>query len=748
MLDAIASSQGDSITPSEMTSATVVRPSLLEILDEDDAHVIAPLASELVLEDASPESFNIIENNDSVVTAESTSVAVPHFTGGATSPATAGLMGVIRPTRPKSKYVWKCSESQEAFIARTRSKIDAGVCNELFVDWMNIRPCKIVYGPNAEKVGASDYYIKPIAAWLPHLLFPGHIPYCPKCEKNDRVEVCHASWIDHPMVLYCLMGVKHLDTMRVPCTRCNPRFRLTNAKSLSLDTTGRIMGVFRVHLGKRTAVDESLYHYITNRMNDPAAAIARQLKHLTLQKYVADIIEFMLKVKMKMARIESKEGSLLVRHLSRASSATSLTAIGKERQVFEERLRDAKYKLKRVVSRKLKSVNFSAMLERKGKKRASSACGLGEGKLKKLTNCGIMYGHELVELYDEYLSDTIDPPPKIKDLFNELSSRKPEDVVGGWVGIIRTELKSYSDAVVSVEEEVKYFTAELERLIEFELPTGTGIVVVNEDNTTLDEQVETGEEELPKFSSVWDAKGYGARVIGRHLVSDIQHTHFLLRKPLMLRSITALGGQVLSFDVEYKMAKRIYVFKGKTRFRPYKAFAAIRNEYRETIWWKMLRRDESMNLIFADLKRFRDRLNSLQDPNHLKVVYIDTCCKHRANVAMVNVGRRESVQGRAPYSIRLQQNDVQIALPKPSFRAICKCCGRKKTMHSGLRSSDFGDKCNWTSCGRCGLADTVHKSNNVEMGYHCTLGTANGVEMGEILKYNEMLRSMTKTREI
>jgi hypothetical protein len=42
------------------------------------------------------------------------------------------------------------------------------------------------------------------------------------------------------------------------------------------------------------------------------------------------------------------------------------------------------------------------------------------------------------------------------------------------------------------------------------------------------------------------------------------------------------------------------------------------------------------------------------------------------NVAMVNVGRRESVQGRAPYSIRLQQNDVQIALPKPSFRAICK----------------------------------------------------------------------------
>eukprot|EP00978_Attheya_sp_CCMP212_P016368 scaffold42804_cov34-Attheya_sp.AAC.2 len=71
-------------------------------------------------------------------------------------------------------------------------------------------------------------------------------------------------------------------------------------------------------------------------------------------------------------------------------------------------------------------------------------------------------------------------------------------------------------------------------------------------------------------------------------------------------------------------------------------------------------------------------------------------------------------------------------------------------MHSGLRSSDFGDKCNWTSCGRCGLADTVHKSrvNNVEMGYHCTLGTANGVEMGGILKYNEMLRSMTKTREI
>eukprot|EP00978_Attheya_sp_CCMP212_P016367 scaffold42804_cov34-Attheya_sp.AAC.1 len=491
-----------------MTSATVVSPSLLEILDEDDTHVIAPLASELVLEDASPESFNIIENNDSVVTtAESTSVAVPHFTGGAISPATAGLMGVIGPTRPKSKYVWKCSESQEAFIARTRSKIDAGVCNELFIDWMNIRPCKVVYGPNAEKVGASDYYIKPIAAWLPHLLFPGHIPYCPKCEKNDRVEVCHASWIDHPMVLYCLMGVKHLDTMRVPCTRCNHRFQLTNAKSLSLDTTGRIMGVFRVHLGKQTAVDESLYHYITNRMNDPAAAIARQLKHLTLQKYVADIIEFMLKVKMKMARIESKEGSLLVRHLSRASSATSLTAIGKERQAFEERLRNAKYKLKRVVSRKLKSVNFSAMLERKGKKRASSA----------------FRGDESI-----------------------IAIRHKSTI----------QLQNHYDKVQQLRS-ASYVSAN---------PTG----------------------------------------------------------------------------------------EART--------AALRMALRTT------RGAAPAPPITQAFPRAYPQIDIQQIPTGVPMAL-------NPNVATVNVGRRESVQGRAPYSIRLQQNDVQIALPKPSFRAICKCCG-------------------------------------------------------------------------
>ena len=33
-----------------------------------------------------------------------------------------------------------------------------------------------------------DYCVRPVAAWVPHLIMPNHVPTSPKCEKNEQVD--------------------------------------------------------------------------------------------------------------------------------------------------------------------------------------------------------------------------------------------------------------------------------------------------------------------------------------------------------------------------------------------------------------------------------------------------------------------------------------------------------------------------------------------------------------------------------
>eukprot|EP00957_Ditylum_brightwellii_P025843 1955020-Ditylum_brightwellii.AAC.1 len=78
------------------------------------------------------------------------------------------------------------------------------------------------------------------------------------------------------------------------------------------------------------------------------------------------------------------------------------------------------------------------------------------------------------------------------------------------------------------------------------------------------------------------------------------------------------------------MARRILVHMGRERiFRPFIAFAALRNEFRETVWWKMLTRPESMVEVQEDLKRLRGRLDNLQGAGTVKIIFVDNCCNVR-----------------------------------------------------------------------------------------------------------------------
>jgi hypothetical protein len=90
---------------------------------------------------------------------------------------------------------------------------------------------------------------------------------------------------------------------------------------MSLDTTGTVAALFHVHCGKRTAVNEPLFYFMTTHMNGPAAALAQKVKLLVLNKHIRDTVEFMKKVKMKLAVIErKKDRHFIVGHFDRAGA--------------------------------------------------------------------------------------------------------------------------------------------------------------------------------------------------------------------------------------------------------------------------------------------------------------------------------------------------------------------------------------------------------------------------------------------
>ena len=434
------------------------------------------------------------------------------------------------------------------------------------------------------------------------------------------------------MVLLTLSGHKFLDTQVVPCERCNRRFRLTNQMSMSLDTSGTVAALFRIHCGKRTAVDDTLFHFLTTHMNDPAATLARKLKLLVLNKYIGDIVEFMLKVKMNLAVIERKNNRhFIVGHfdgaganqVGTASQATPISDAQSKRVVLKGKLQNLQHKISNNPD-----IDFKALLARKKRRKSSSNDltkfrGVGLEKLRIIIASGIATASQFIKLYQEYKGDG-ETPVEIAALFkNMASARKPDVLLAGWIQTLQIEIRFDENEAQAARDEISRIQSELDAL-ELQVQSRDPVA----ESVTLEGPTEA--KELPKFSHVLDRNGYGARFISRKIINDIQNTHFQNRKSLMVRSMTSNGGRILSMDAEYKMSRRIFVHVGRRgRFRPFKAFSCIRNEYGDVIWWKMLRRPESISEIEADLQLLKERLDRVQGENKVSIIYVDNCCNVR-----------------------------------------------------------------------------------------------------------------------
>lgn len=184
-------------------------------------------------------------------------------------------------------------EAQATFIKNTRMLLDANAKSFLKgKDWRNLTPCggRFVVGTlSASLLSAESFYVKPIAAFVPHLLLPNHTPSCPHCESPSHVETfgSKVKWIKCPKILFGITSHRYLDTKLYYCGACNRRFAGYDKKSLQLDAN-QWAGYFPFNLSSKFAVDDELYSYIVNAGNLPTATITKQLRHMVTQKYLSD----------------------------------------------------------------------------------------------------------------------------------------------------------------------------------------------------------------------------------------------------------------------------------------------------------------------------------------------------------------------------------------------------------------------------------------------------------------------------
>lgn len=154
--------------------------------------------------------------------------------------------------------------AQAMFIKETRASLDGNA--KAFLkgkDWRNITPCggrHLVGTLSSSPLSADSFYVKPIAAFVPHVLLPNHTPSCPHCECSKDVETFggKVKWIKQPKILYGVSSHRYLDTKLYYCSGCNRRFAGYDKKSMQLDAH-QWAGYFPFNLSSQFAVDDELY---------------------------------------------------------------------------------------------------------------------------------------------------------------------------------------------------------------------------------------------------------------------------------------------------------------------------------------------------------------------------------------------------------------------------------------------------------------------------------------------------------
>ena len=524
----------------------------------------------------------------------------------------------VEDKKAKTKY----GKAQDDFIKSIRASIDADP-NHFFDDkdwrYLTVKGGRYV-GLNNPTLEPSSFYVKPVAAWVPHLLIPGHVPSCPKCCHPQCVNPTTSNWVTSPKLLHGLKGHRYLDTKSYYCSGCTSRFNGYDLKSIELDSK-KLLGFFTFHLSKKYAVDDELYNEIVNSGDEPSASLERRLEQNTKDQYFSDFQYYLFAVKNNRVRVVPKhtvphdaQQETLDKHLQPMLKQTSAD---KNLTVLRRQADLKKWDLERANAAMEDALDFKQIMVLKGGRNSRNQIlpGLGIGKLKKLIKEGIPNGKALLT-YDD-----------IDQKFRDKKGRNPVDT---WKETVEKEYTARATTLRMAKKEFDRISRQFKRAQvavrkkevenETELP-----------RTTISSGVDEPRLLPPMFSSMCDPRGYNACFISKHCIDSLLTTEHDYRKPVQLGKMYGLKAEILKMDFNYKMAKKIRVYYARGKgFLPYKCFWTIQNEDALTLAWKGLSGSESLRGIENDLIMLKKRLdfNSCGDANGgIKAIYADNCCQ-------------------------------------------------------------------------------------------------------------------------
>lgn len=157
-------------------------------------------------------------------------------------------------------------QAQAEFIAKVHHEVATDADFFVGKDWRRIEPTdgRRTCLTARKKQHTDSFHVKSLAVWLPHKLFPEHVPECLECGDSKHVDTSKSRWIDAPVVLFGRNTHRHLDTVHCHCGCCDRRFQVFNKRFLQIDAA-KCVGQFNFFLGvKGFAVDEELHSFIVH----------------------------------------------------------------------------------------------------------------------------------------------------------------------------------------------------------------------------------------------------------------------------------------------------------------------------------------------------------------------------------------------------------------------------------------------------------------------------------------------------
>jgi len=294
-------------------------------------------------------------------------------------------------------------QAQVDFVKATRGKIDANP-KRFFGDndWREIRPKGGRNTPVASNktIDVNSFNIKPIAAFVPHLLLPNHVPSCPHCEKKEKVDThgTNVRWINCPKILFGLKSHRCLDAKLHWCSSCRRRFSGYDKKSMQLDSK-EWLGFFPFNLSERFAVDDELHSFTVNSANSTTTSIVNHLKRMCRDNYHNDHQHCLCLVRSNRVRPRTNVHSQkrIDSHFSRQKEKE--TANERKSNTVKMKLDHVARKLATAKSKLDSGLTLQSIVNQKHNRNqvAVSLWHLRIAKLSRLLELGISTGQELLD---------------------------------------------------------------------------------------------------------------------------------------------------------------------------------------------------------------------------------------------------------------------------------------------------------------------------------------------------------------